>query len=359
MKNILLLSAYDAVSHGIWRRTLVEGLPEYRWTTLTLPPRYFSWRIRGNALSWSSHPALDADYDLVVATSMTDLAALKGLNPRLSRAPAVVYFHENQFEYPEGREEHRLEAQMVTLYSALAADTVVFNSRFNKEGFLQGVETLLGKFPDCVPEGVAARIADRCEVIPVPVRDGFFRLPVGARRRPLTLLWNHRWEYDKGPERLLRLAGALEHSGLDFRLRVAGQQFRQVPDAFGRIRELLGDRILTWGHVDEAEYLRILEDSDVVISTALHDFQGLAVLEAVAAGCIPLVPDRLAYPEWFDRRFRYRSILRDACAEAQSAMQKVAEYAETNQDRVNDLPDIGRLSWTSLRPRYRELLESV
>ena len=37
-------------------------------------------------------------WDAVVCTDMLDLATLKGLYPELP--PAVLYFHENQFEYP-------------------------------------------------------------------------------------------------------------------------------------------------------------------------------------------------------------------------------------------------------------------
>src|SRR5690606_31607509 len=51
--RILLLSAYDADSHRRWREGLVRELPQHAWTVLALPPRHFSWRIRGNALSWA------------------------------------------------------------------------------------------------------------------------------------------------------------------------------------------------------------------------------------------------------------------------------------------------------------------
>jgi glycosyltransferase involved in cell wall biosynthesis len=357
LKKILLLSAYDAVSHRVWRETLVDGLPEFRWSVLALPPRYFSWRIRGNALSWLRQPALDENYDLVVATSMSDLAGLKGLRRELSGTPAIVYFHENQFDYPAGQGKQGVEAQMVTLYSALAADKVAFNSSYNMEGFLQGVRSLLGRLPDCVPKGVVSRIADRSCVIPVPIRGRFYcKRRAGGGSRPITIVWNHRWEHDKGPDRLLALAGLVVRSGLEVRFRITGQQFRRTPGAFDRIRDLLGDRIVSWGHIDDSDYPRILQESDVVLSTALHDFQGLAVLEAVAAGCVPLVPDRLAYPEWFAEEFRYSSNPEDPQAEAQNAMDRLAEYADSFRGPRMCPPDVSWLSWEKLRSRYLELL---
>ncbi|MDP5208731.1 DUF3524 domain-containing protein [Microbulbifer sp. 2205BS26-8] len=63
---------------------------------------YFSWRIRGNSLTWARGGAartLRQDWDLIIATSMADLSALRGLVPEIAGVPVVVYFHENQFAY--------------------------------------------------------------------------------------------------------------------------------------------------------------------------------------------------------------------------------------------------------------------
>ena len=144
--RILLLSAYDAASHRRWREALVAQFSEHDWQVLTLPARHFRWRIRGNSLTWamSDRGVLEQDYDLLVATSMVDLATLKGLVPKLAEVPSIAYFHENQFAYPaSGRQFDSVDPQMVTLYTALAADRLAFNSEYNRETFLRGVERLL------------------------------------------------------------------------------------------------------------------------------------------------------------------------------------------------------------------------
>ena len=131
----LLLSAYAAASHQHWAQTLQHMCPQWSWMLLELPPRHFSWRVRGNPLYWSQaeRPLLEQGHDLLVATSMVDLATLRGLVPALARTPSLLYFHENQFAYPAGRSRHApLEAQMVSLYSALAADQLAFNSAWNR-----------------------------------------------------------------------------------------------------------------------------------------------------------------------------------------------------------------------------------
>ena len=53
------------------------------------------------------------------------------------------------------------------------------------------------------------------------------------------------------------------------------------------------------------EYAALLASADVAVSTARSEFFGLAMIEASYAGCFPLVPDRLAYPEIYPGAMRY------------------------------------------------------
>ncbi len=90
----------------------------------------------------------------------------------------------------------------------------------------------------------------------------------------------------------------LEASGVDFRLSVLGEQFEEAPEVFAAARERLAGRIDDWGYLEtRADYVAALQAADVFVSTAIHEFFGLAAVEAIAAGAYPLVPERLAYPE--------------------------------------------------------------
>jgi len=359
MMRILLLSAYDAHSHRRWRQGLVAAFPEWQWTVLTLPPRFFSWRVRGNSLTWAfaERETLEQPYDLLIATSMTDLSALKGLVPALAGVPTLVYCHENQFAYPDRRDGQSVEAKMTSLYALLAADRVVFNSLWNRDSFLDGARALLQLMPDAVPDGVPESIAGKSCILPVPLEDHWFDSErVAANTEgPFTLVWNHRWEYDKAPERMFNALLELHAAGLDFRVHVTGQQFRAQPPVFADMYPRLKVHIGEWGMVKaDADYQRLLRQSHVVLTTALHEFQGLAVLEAVASGCIPLVPERLSYPEFFTADYRYPSYPdapgRESAAIAEHLQRLCVRYYR------NDLPAapaVHDLSWSCQLPAYR------
>ena len=357
--RILLLSAYDAHSHRRWRQGLVAAFPEWQWTVLTLPPRFFLWRVRGNSLTWafSERELLEQPYDVLIATSMTDLSALKGLVPSLASVPTLVYCHENQFAYPDRRDGQTIEPKVTSLYALLAADRVVFNSDLNRESFLEGARELLQQMPDAVPEGVVESIAGKSCILPVPLEEHWFeKQDVGASNDgPFTIVWNHRWEYDKAPERMFGALLELHESGLNFRVHVIGQQFREQPPVFAEMYPLLTDHIGEWGMVmADADYQRLLRQSHVVLTTALHEFQGLAVLEAVAAGCIPLVPDRLAYPEFIPDTCRYPSYPddsgREIAAIAEHLQRLCVRYYHADLPAA---PAVHDLSWSSQLAAYR------
>jgi glycosyltransferase involved in cell wall biosynthesis len=348
--KILILSPYNAVSHNHLNRGLIKYLPEIDFTLLTLEPRYFAWRSRGNSLSFAyeKRAELEQSFDLIFATSITDITSLKGFVPSLANIPVIVYFHENQFAYPDSRSGfENVEAKIVSIYNALAADRVVFNTEYNMLSFMKGAESFLKKMPDHVPAGLVQMISQKSQVINVPIEKNTLTT---AKTDPPAVLWNHRWEYDKAPDRFLQCLKILKNKGVSFSLNVIGQVFRDVPESFNVIREEFADVIVNFGYAaDKTDYHRILSESRVVVSTSLHDFQGLAVMEAAEAGCVPVLPDRLAYPCIFDAEYLYGTC-ENTDTEAENCADMIVRHLTSGV-----APDMSDFHWENLLLAYSQL----
>jgi glycosyltransferase involved in cell wall biosynthesis len=322
------LEPYFGGSH----KAFLEGLAErssHDFSLLTLPGRNWKWRMHGAALTlarqalqqWTTgtaagEPRARSAPDVFYASDMLDLPVfLAAVDPVMGRVPTVLYFHENQLTYPlPTGVERDLGYGFKNVTSAVVADTVVFNSEFHRTEFLQGVSDLMAAMPDEVPQWITGDIQERCLVIPVGcdlARFDAFRTrgledsKAGrwgqANDGPL-VLWNQRWEYDKAPGDFFAALYALKKAGVAFRLAMAGPNEGTPTAEFLRAKEVLADHIVQWGRLDDAsQYASLLWSADVVVSTAIHEFFGVAVVEAVYCGCRPVLPRRLSYPEIIPR----------------------------------------------------------
>jgi len=355
MKKILLLSAYDAMSHKQWRKGLEKHLESYEWTQISLIPRNFIWRIRNNSLIYAfSKIPEDADFDLIICTSMTDLSALKGMRRDLSGIPVITYFHENQFEYPlSGERQGTAQAAVVNMYTALASDKVLFNSDYNRRTFLKGVKSFLKFVPDADKENITCKLENISSVMHVPLEDDCFQ--PNKKRDEFTILWNHRWEYDKSPSVFYEALKIFKENITDFRLNVVGQSFEGSPEVFNDIKADFEEHIDNWGFAPSREaYFDTMCSSTVCVSTAVHDFQGLAVQEAAACGCLPVLPSSLAYPEFFDSKYLYT----DSSDEHQKALNLAGKLTEIYKKRDTfSAPDISFLKWSKLSEKYESIIK--
>lgn len=356
----VFIEPFDAGSHRAFRQTLVAGLPG-EWTSLTCPGRHWKWRMRGSAVWFAEteRAVLESGLDVLIASSYLPLAELRGLVPGLAEVPTVFYFHENQLAFPVRREhvggpDHHFGATQ--LVSAAAATVSVFNSEFNRESFLDAAARLLKRMPDCVPPRWIDEIRETSRVLPLPLELPA-RAPAVSERSdegPL-LLWNHRWEHDKNPESFVDALSTLAAEAVPFRVAFAGQRFRRAPECFERARVELGTRVIHFGEATRDEYERILDRADVVVSTANHEFFGVAVIEGVHAGAMPLVPDRLAYRETVPAEFRYRSD--DELPERLRAL--CVRYMEGESLRADRRATTARFAAPEVLPRYVRLLEGL
>lgn len=312
--RVLALEPYYGGSHKAVLDGLVEALAPhgFAFDLLTLPPRKWKWRMRGSAITMAEEArtlAFDRNaWDVVLASTFVNLAEFVALaGESVASVPRVLYFHENQLLYPNRHTaEWDYQFPLTNITSALAADRCLFNSGYNLDGFLAAIPAFLKEFPDHQPRDVAERIAVRSMVLPPPFDPRPFDACRPVRGKRPRIVWPHRWEHDKDPDAFFAALEALAKEGLEFEVVVCGQSFRETEEGVGEAAARLGDRLVHLGEpATRAEYALLLASSDIAVSTARNEFFGIAMIEACYAGCAPVVPDRLAYPELYPPASRY------------------------------------------------------
>jgi len=359
-KHILLVEPYYGGSH----KAFMRGLTAYvnlDFTLLSLPAR--KWKMRMQvAAPWMSEQIArlykqGKRFNAILCSTFIDAAVLKSLLATAGiHLPIAIYFHENQFSYPgQVRDPAYYQFTNINWTSALIADKIFFNSKFNFDSFLSGITVFLKKYADIDLLWTIRQIQKKSEILypgidftdieKAPVQHCLCRQPV--------VVWNHRWEHDKDPETFFTILFRLQEQDVDFKLIVLGQNFRRQPDIFSVARERLSRHILHFGYVESKEkYASLLRQGDVVVSTAIHEFFGIAVLEAVCAGCRPLVPDRLSYPELYPQEFRYQQ------GHLLKALQKALQK-QSNSSREKYQQLATRFSWTRIAGKYERRLSEL
>ena len=369
--RVLSLQSYYGGSHKQFQQGW-EKYSKHRWTILALPPRHWKWRMRHAAIYFAEEVQRrlgeGEQWDVVVCTDMLNLAEFRGLMPRqIGGIPIVMFFHENQFAYPvrEGyqRDEH---LAFTNFTSALAADLIWFNSKYNFDSMVAGLTRRLKRWPDFQPRKAIESLTDKLTIEPLGIEQPAVDLVPYQQAReqraangvPVHLVWAARWEHDKNADDLLLALRSLRERGVLFRLSLLGQSFKYSPRVFDEIQAEFQAEILRSGFQESrADYWQALAEADLFVSTAKHEFFGLAAAEGIAAGLIPLFPDRLAYPELLEHamtREEAKDYLYDNNAEALA--DSIQQWSQTRNGIAGQLKFSKRLmSHLSVEQRASEM----
>jgi glycosyltransferase involved in cell wall biosynthesis len=306
--------------------------------------------------------ALTERPDLILASDMLNLPAFLSLSDaRVSSVPVAFYCHENQLTYPlQPGEKRDLHYGFINFVSALRADAVFFNSAYHRAAFFDELPRMLKHFPDYNELWAVDALRAKSQVLPLGLNLARFdrHRPAKVTARRPWILWNHRWEYDKDPETFFRAVYALKQEGWNFGLVLLGESFRNQPAEFLTARERLPDQIVQFGYVEEAAtYARLLWQADIVVSTALHEFFGAAIIEACYCNCVPILPRRLSYPGLIPEAYHDACLYDDFDGLLAQLRQALRHVEETRSFSLRQ--EIARFDWQQMAPAYDSILEKV
>ncbi len=312
--RVLAVDPFHGGSHLAFLRGVVDH-SRHDWRLVVGKAVHWKWRMRSASLELAvatRREIANRGYpDVILCSDMLDLPQWRGVlrDPRILETPSALYFHENQWTYPLAPQA-RVDFHFgyTNLLSALAADACWFNSAFHRDDFLQASKSFVQRMPDAHHVHDFDQLESKCRVIP----PGFSvpqTLAARGHNRVLTIGWVSRWEHDKRPDDFVELLSRLDRQSIEFQLVLLGPRPVDTPQALKDLRNQFPDRIV---HDDFAEtvdeYWSWLSRLDVVVSTAEHEFFGIAVCEAIWAGAVAVLPNRLSYPELVPRECLYESL---------------------------------------------------
>ncbi|MGB7343097.1 MAG: DUF3524 domain-containing protein [Pirellulaceae bacterium] len=340
--HVLAIEPYYGGSHRVFLDS-IEKRSAHDWTLVTGPARHWKWRMRSSPLALSTQTlalkseraavnhsgqltALAPQFDAIFCSDMLDLPAWLGFiacdRSAFARSilelPIATYFHETQWDYPvapAARVDHHYG--YTNLLTAAASDACWFNSQFHRDVFFDSCRDFVRRMPDWRDEHDLAAIASKSKVI-APGFEAVASLPEPSLPEPsprstgtptpIRIGWVSRWEHDKRPDQFYDLLCRLDSRAIDFQLVLLGDRQGDELNLL-KIQERFSQQILiNQFATSRDDYRNNLAQIDVVVSTADHEFFGIGICEAIDAGAVPVLPDRLSYRELVPSNPRYQSL---------------------------------------------------
>jgi len=309
--NILYVEPYYSGSHKSWIDQY-SNVSSHSIKILSLPGNKWKWRIHGGAITLAEKlNSKNFCLDLIICSDFVNLPVFKSLlNEKYKNLPIVMYFHENQITYPwsphdKDKELKRdLHYHFINYSSSLVSDFNYFNSNYHFISYINGLKKYLKKMPDFNNFNTIDSITRKSKVLNIGCDlDKFNKYKCNRDNSIPIILWNHRWEFDKNPDDFFNILFEIKKDEIEFKLVVLGEKFENYPLIFDKAKDKLKDNILAFDYVDSfSTYAKWLWKCDILPVTSNQDFFGISIIEASFCNTIPILPNRLSYPEIFDKK---------------------------------------------------------
>ena len=193
---------------------------------------------------------------------------------------------------------------------------------------------------------------------------------VGGELKPFNerakrVVFAARWDQEKQPDFFMDIAEAYPKEDIEFAILQGGPLRSNNPRYIERARQLeAAGKIRIYENLQKNEYYDILNDSRVMINTALQDWTSNTVSEADTLGCNVLFPAYRSFPEIFandETRLYVPWSKTDAVSKLWPLLDKqhlrqgeISNWTSSTMDRYIDIMQGNGEQWRRDDNRYRD-----
>ena len=214
----------------------------------------------------------------------------------------VGYTHGSHWDPTDTfRELFYPDMRVTDLANLLCLDRILVVSHYFRQVLLEHI----GAFSPVAAAEVDRRIAVTGLPINIELLDRYY---TSTQADKVQIVFNHSPTPGKAPEVFLRVIEQIlaQH---DVRLVVTRRFDAESPgrEQLQHLQDCYGDRVTIGNTMSLADYYQTLWQSDIQISTALHESFGISTLEAMYTRNSCILPNRQSYPEITDNTNLYQS----------------------------------------------------
>ena len=365
MLKILLIEPYYTGSHKKWANDY-RRLSNHNVKILSLKGQFWKWRMHGGAVTLADKfNKINWIPNLIIATDMLDFTTFLSLTRKKTyKIPAILYFHENQISYPWSPNDIDIKKNRDSHYgfinysSALSSDHILFNSNYHMNTFMNELNPFLKNFPDHNELDSINIIKRKSKTLHLGLDLKRFDLKKIKKKEKPSILWNHRWEYDKNPELFFSILEKVKNEGYKFNLIVIGENFSQSPEIFDRAKKNFKDELIHWGYAKTFElYAELLWRADILPVTSNQEFFGISVMEAIYCGNWPILPNRLTYPELLPEVNHKENIYQDEKDLYKKIINAIVNIENIRKTKLSSIAS--KFSWDIMVPVYDDFFSNI
>lgn len=345
--KFLFIEPFFGGSHKDFAEGLISH-SRHKIELITLPARFWKWRMRGAALHFYKMLPPLSEYKGIITSSLMSLADFKMLTGSVC-PPVLVYFHENQLTYPLAPGETMdLHFGFTDITTGLAADRILFNSGTQMRAFFETLPGFLRKMPEYRPHWVIDELRIKADFFYPGCHFSMTPPPSDIRNNdlPPLIIWNHRWEFDKNPDDFVDALDSVAQKGIEFRLALLGENFQTIPEPLKKVKTRFKRQLVQYGYVSAREdYHNCLRQGSIAVSTALQENFGISTVEAMRFGCLPLLPRRLSYPEILPKELHDAFLYKDQEDLIEKLAFLLTHFARFESERLALIRYMERFAW--------------
>ena len=175
-----------------------------------------------------------------------------------------------------------------------------------------------------ITKNLPISIKNKVKILPFGV-DGINFIPERNYKKKYDVIFPHRLNEDKGVTQFINIIKKMpdvrffitvpQKEGL-----VSKNNFYIKLKKFSNVKFIFSE--------SSNKHLSTLSNAKIVLSCAKQENFGYSVIKSVLCGCIPVLPNKLCYPELFDKRFLYSN--------TNEAIDLIYKYLNNNQQYINN-----------------------